>query len=62
MHEALTAVKNAVRGSVNLPLCDDMGSIRSIAPTAMRIKKPTAMTAVIFLLDFFSFLRISSRI
>jgi hypothetical protein len=59
--DALTAVKNAVRGDVKLPLADEKGSIRSTAPMAISIKNPSAMTAVMLLLDLLSFWRSSSR-
>ena len=60
--DALTAVKNAVRGSVKLPFAEDMGSIRSTAPTVIITRKPMAMTAVMLLFDFLSLWWVLSRI
>lgn len=42
-HEALTAVKSAVTKAVVPPLCEDTGSMSSIVPAAMTVRKPRAM-------------------
>ena len=50
-HVALVAVKKAVMGEVHSLLLDEMGSIRSIVPTIITVKKPSTITSAGLILN-----------